>query len=248
MVDFVQKIFKNEIMYYVIVPIIIPLFGWVKSWHDINEKNKKIGYWKIKFRRGYSFHDIAIRTYMFMLINMMIMHLLRFVCSFWIEEILSYTIVGFVYVTINIVILNCILKQYKTKMELWTDKRLKKVLLITLCFILSIAFFERLLPEHQYFTKVAFYIGLIGWCFILFYCSDMIYILDKRYADIYINGTESVKFIYAGNMKKRGGWIYVYRYIDGYEEEIRIKESEIVRIDYYGEPLVDIQNYRTKKN
>ena len=87
-------------------------------------------------------------------------------------------------------------------------------------------------------------IALAGWVFVLFKYVDMIYILDKSCADIYVNGAESVKCIHAGSMRKNGGWIYVERYIGDYLEEIRIKESEIVRIDYYGEPLVTVQRLK----
>ena len=37
---------------------------------------------------------------------------------------------------------------------------------------------------------------------------------------------------------KHGDWIIVNRYINGLNEEIRIKEGDIVRIDYYGDPRI----------
>lgn len=247
MLEALQGILKNEIMYYVIVPIIIPLFSWIKNRFDAREKNIKMGYWKINPKRGYSFHDIALKTYVFMLINMLIMQLLRFASSFWIEEIYSYMIFGIIYVTLNIVIVICILKQAKTKIELLKDEGIKKVLLLILCFIYCIAFFERLLAEYKHIMESLFCIVLIGWWFVLFHYTDMVFILDKTYADIYVNGAEAIKFINAGSIRKKGGWIYAYRFVEGYEEEIRIKESEIVWIDYYGDPFIYIQNNKSKK-
>ncbi|MBD5520218.1 MAG: hypothetical protein HDR03_03180 [Lachnospiraceae bacterium] len=248
MLEIIHKILKNEIMYYVIVPIILPIFGWIKNWYDIKVKNKKMGYWKIKYRRGYSFYDIAIKTYIYMMINFFIMQLISYICSFWIDEKLSYISFGIIFVVINIIIMFYITKRPQTIIELWTNKRIKQMLLGILCFIFSIGFFMELVTKYQYALLIAYGVALIVWSILLFKCTDKVFILDKPYADIYVDGAETVKCIYAGSMKKNGGWIYVNRDVEGYDEEIRIKESEIVRIDYYGDPLVIIQNLRKKPN
>ena len=45
------KIFDSEIMYYVVIPIVIVLLGWVKNERDLKEKNKELGYWMLKCRK-----------------------------------------------------------------------------------------------------------------------------------------------------------------------------------------------------
>lgn len=205
MQEIIQKILKNEIMYYVVVPIILPIIGWIKSWYDIRIKNRKMGYWKLKYRRVTSFYDIAIKTYLYMLINLIVMAVIRLLCTFWIEE---RFILGFIF---------------------------------------SIGFVEMYLKKYQFTISAIYFLALIIWaCFLAKY-TDMVYILDKSRADIYVNGSEAVKCIYAGSMRKNGNWIYVVRYVGEYYEEIRIKESEIVRIDYYGEPDIIIQKFSLKK-
>lgn len=72
------------------------------------------------------------------------------------------------------------------------------------------------------------------------YC-DVVFILDNRYADIYVKGSERARFAEAGSIKKLGEWIIVNRYANGYDEEIRIKESDIVRIDYYGRQMLMVE-------
>lgn len=247
MQEIIQKILKNEIMYYVVVPIILPIIGWIKSWYDIRIKNRKMGYWKLKYRRATSFYDIAIKTYLYMLINLIVMAVIRLLCTFWIEERLTYIIGVLTCSIVNLVIVICFVKNPKTKIEFYTDGRKKQLLLFILGFIFSIGFVEMYLKKYQFTISAIYFLALIIWaCFLAKY-TDMVYILDKSCADIYVNGSEAVKCIYAGSMKKNGNWIYVVRYVGEYYEEIRIKESEIVRIDYYGEPDIIIQKLSLKR-
>lgn len=38
MKEFLLKILNSEIMYYVIIPIVVVILGWIKSGHDLKEK------------------------------------------------------------------------------------------------------------------------------------------------------------------------------------------------------------------
>lgn len=232
-----QKIFKNEIMYYVIVPISILIFEWINNWYEIKNKSKKMGYWKIRIRREPSFYTIMMNSYILMTVNLLIMVIIKYISSFWIDEILSFTIISIIYVIVNILIIVYIIKRPKTKIALLTERRTKQVLIGILWFIFSIIFFLEIIPKYKYIIEIIIGIVLIRWFIYLSKYINTIFILDKSYADVYINGTEAVKCVYAGSMRKKGGWIYVVRNVEGLEEEIRIKESEITRIDYYGDPI-----------
>ncbi len=243
MQEILQKTLENETMYYVIVPITLLILGWIKNWYDIKSKNKKMGYWKIQYRRGNSFYDIARKAYIYMMINLFIMQLLIVIISLWHKNGRLHIALGLIGIVINIIVTVVTLKHPKTKIELYTDGLNKQFLLMFLCIIFSTVFFVPLI-NYKNIALFVWGIALAGWVFLLFKYVDMIYILDKSCADIYVNGAESVKCIHAGSMRKNGGWIYVERYIGDYLEEIRIKESEIVRIDYYGEPLVTVQRLK----
>ena len=43
MENFLLIIFNNEVMYYVIVPIVVVLLGWLKNKNDLKVKNKELG-------------------------------------------------------------------------------------------------------------------------------------------------------------------------------------------------------------
>lgn len=241
MKEFLLKILNSEIMYYVIIPIVVVILGWIKSGHDLKEKNKELGYWMMKCRKSPTFLDLALKNYIMMTANLIVMSAVRFVLVFWKGTTFSYVISGSLYMGLNglFAFRNC--RSDKGKIELWKDGRRKKVLIITLCMIFGIPFFSELYGKYILAIEIIFAILLLTWAICLYNYCDVAFILDNRYADIYVKGSERAQFAEAGSIKKHGEWIIVNRYVNGYDEEIRIKESDIVRIDYYGGPLIMVE-------
>lgn len=101
--------------------------------------------------------------------------------------------------------------------------------------------------KYASIVEIIFGILLFVWVICLFNYCDIAFILDNRYADIYVKGSERAQFAEAGSIKKHGEWIIVNRYVNGYDEEIRIKESDIVRIDYYGGPMIMVERRKLFK-
>lgn len=241
MKEFLLKIFTSEIMYYVVVPIVVVLLGWIKSERDIKEKNKELGYWMMKCRKSFTFPDIALKIYKMMAINLMVMYIVRVMLYLWKGMIFSYIVSGILYFGINglLTFLNC--RSVKSKIEFWENGKAKGILVITLYFIYGIPFFFKLYGKYVAVVEIVFCVLLSAWVVFLFRFCDVVFILDNRYADIYVKGSESAQFAEAGSIKKYGEWIIVNRYVNGYDEEIRIKESDIVRIDYYGGPMIMVE-------
>lgn len=235
------RIFSSGIMYYVVVPIMLLLLGWIKSNNDLKEKNKELGYWMLKCRRLPTFPDFALRNYIMILVNLIVMLLVRRVISLKIGKTFSYIICGSLYFALNVLIILKNSRSIDVKMEFWKNGKEKKVLTIILYIIYAIPFFLELYGRYTAIIEIVFIILLLVWALWIFNYYDVIFILDNKYANIYVKGSEQAQVAEAGTIKKRGEWIYVNRYVNGYKEELRIKESEIVRIDYYGEPLIMVK-------
>lgn len=241
MKEILLKIFNSEIMYYVVIPIVVVLLGWIKNERDLKEKNKELGYWMLKCRKLITFPDIALKTYKMLATNLIVTFVVEAILCFWKGMIVSYIISGIWYFGINalVIFLNC--RSVNGKIEFWKNGKAKGVLAITLYFIYSIPFFLGLYGKYTSTVEIIFSILLLVWVLCLFNYCDVAFILDNRYADIYVKGSESAQFAEAGSIKKHGEWILVNRYVNGYAEEIRIKESDIVRIDYYGGPMIMVE-------
>lgn len=241
MKEFLLKIFNSEIMYYVVVPIVVVFLGWIKSERDLKEKNKELGYWMMKCRKLPTFPNIAFRIYKMMAINLVIMHIVRIILHLWKGMLFSHIVSGILYFSINalITLLNCM--SVKGKVEFWKSGKCKIVLTIALYSIYGIPFFLELYGKYTAIVEIVFGLLLFVWAVCLFRYCDIAFILDNRYADIYVKGSESAQFAEAGSIKKQGEWIIVNRYVNGYDEEIRIRESDIVRIDYYGGPMISVE-------
>ncbi len=241
MEGFLSKLLASDITYYVVVPIAVVLLGWIKSEHDLKEKNKELGYWMMECRRLLTFPDIAIKNYIMMGINMTIMFVVKSLVCLWKGMIFSYIISGSLYFGLNglVTFLNC--RSANSKVEFWKNGKTKRVLVIVLYLLYGIPFFSELYGKYILILVIIFGILLFAWGICLFNYCDVAFILDNKYADIYIKGSERAQFAEAGSIKKRGEWIIVNRYVNGYDEEIRIKESDIVRIDYYGGPMIMVE-------
>lgn len=247
MENFLFIIFNNEVMYYVIVPIVVVLLGWLKNKNDLKVKNKELGYWKIKCRREATFIDIVMQYYKAMLICMIITNVIKTVYDFMKMPKGMYIFLEILYLSVNALMAILILNSTTAKVELLKKGKEKIIFVFGLWFIFGIPLFTDIHSINNVVIKVVFIILLVGWMILLFNSCDTAFILDNRYADIYIKGCEQAQLAEAGSIMKRGDWIIVNRYIHGYEEEIRIKESDIVRIDYYGDPLIMVKKAKLFK-
>lgn len=81
-------------------------------------------------------------------------------------------------------------------------------------------------------VEISFYIIFSYLVYLRSKYSDTVFILDNRFA---------------GDIIKRGKWLYIYsidKHYDGKIKQLRIKESNVIRIDYYGEPIIIVEKYK----
>lgn len=239
--NIIQKILESNITVNILMPIIVLLLGWRKNESDLKRKNKEIGYWKIECRRIFTFTDTAMKMYEWFAINLVIMQIVRIVLFLWKGTGFSYFVSGSLYLMFNVFIIFIVCREAKVRIEFWSDGMKKKSLIAVLYVIYGVVFFMELFGKYEYIVEIVFIVSLISWIFFLFKDSDLVFILDNMYADIYVKGSEKAELAEAGSIKKQGEWIIVNRNINGYNEEIRIKESDIARIDYYGGPMIAVE-------
>lgn len=240
MIKIILRILKSETMYYVVIPLILVFLNWIKNEHDLKERNKKLGYWKLKYKKLYTFVDTAMKLYKYMAINFVIMQGIIIGVSVWKDDMFLYLFVWSIFLMVNALNIFLICRNDKVKIEFWTNGIEKKILIWALYVIFGLAFGVKLFGKFEQIAGLVIGGMLIAWVAFLFKYSDVAYILDNRFADIYVKGSNVAEFAETGSMNKQGEWIIVNRYINGFEEEIRIKESDIVRIDYYGGPRIEI--------
>lgn len=225
-----------EIICGIVVPIIVVLLQQYIAKRDIKNKNKELGYWLMKWKTDYGFVDSIFLLYIRLAIVFVFIYIVKGVfkiLNVWQNCFVLYGILYFIIGTI-IVCFTCM--NAKTKVEMWTDRKQKWKLVILLYLIYSIPLFY----ETSAIIIALFTVLLFGWACCVVECCDVAYIIDKSYADIYVKNSEAIKYIEAGNIKKQGEWIIVNKCVDEMIQEIRIRESDIARIDYYGEPIIRV--------
>lgn len=245
MKELIQQVLTSDVVYNVAVPIVLSILNWMKNGYDLSKKNKGMGYWKIKYKKGYSFVDIVMNIYRNLIFLLVIVMILRIYLVSLLGKMLAYIITGLLYIILLTVVAYCVFKNPKVKIELWNNGLIKKKLLVVLFILYIIVFFQEFLHGWM---ELLWSITLIGWIVLVFKNSDMIFILDKSYADIYVNRDVVAKGVIAGSMRRQGDWVFVDREVGGSFEEIRIREEEITRIDYYGNPAISIEPYFKKRS
>lgn len=245
MKELIRENLTSDVVYNVAVPIVLLILNWMKNGYDLSKKNRGMGCWKIRYKKGYSFMDIVMNIYKVLVFLLVVVMILRMCMVSLMEKMLAYIITGLIYIILLIVVAYCVSKNSKVKIELWNNGLVKKKLLIVLFILYIIVFFQEFLYG---WIELLWCITVIGWIVLVFKNSDMIFILDKSYADIYVNGNVVAEGVIAGSMRRQGDWVFVAREIEGSFEEVRIREEEITRIDYYGEPVISIEPYFKKRS
>ena len=229
-------------MFYVVVPVITVILQWIKNAYDIKAKNKELGYWVKKYRKLETFIIVIMRLYKKLAFVSLTALLIKIIGGIYIDKQSAYFGVGGIYGMICIIIISKEWKKPILQTEFLSNGNIKKLLIIALSIIYAVCFWVADIDnKYNWIYEIIFMIALIIWMFYLYKYGDVAFILDNRYADIYVQGCEKAEYAAAGTIKKKGEWIIVSRYINGYEEELRIKESDIVRIDYYGDPIIIVQ-------
>lgn len=247
MIETIQKIFKNDIMYYVIVPLAVSLLEWIKNGHDIRMKNKELGFWMKKYKIVTTFIDAVMKMYKRLTIIFVLSFIINKCISIWFGTFISHIVVNILYFSIGSIFVFMTWKESTIKAEFLTNGKQKKILILALYFIFGFICLIDVLEKYTFVWEGVFFIMLIVWLIFLVKYSDKAFVLEKPYADIYVKGSEMAEFTEARSITKQGEWIIARRYLHGFEEEIRIKESDIVRIDYYGEPLILVQKSKIFK-
>ena len=241
MKDLLVNIFDSNIMHFVIVPLVVVFLGWIKNKYDIKKKNKELGYWMMKCRKLDTFIDDVMKIYTWLIVNFYVVQIILLIIHLWNGLLFSFIISAILYLLFGTLICFIVYRKIKNKGEFFTNGKSKKELIVCLYIIYWIPFFIQLYDKYVWLVGFVFSILLFIWICMLFMYCDIVFILDNRYADIYVKGSEKAQFAEAGSLEKRGEWIIVNRCINERQEEIRIKESEIVRIDYYGGPMIFVE-------
>ena len=241
MVDIILTILNSNIMCFVVIPLLVVIMGWIKDKNGIKKKNKELGYWMVKYQRANTFIDDAMKIYKSLAVCFVFVQIILLILCLWKGKLFGFIISGIINCLFSALICIIICKKSTNIIEFWTNGKSKRELVLCLFIIYWIPFFIQLYDKYMWIVECTFLVLLIIWILMLYMYCDEVFILENKYADIYVIGIEKAQSVEAGGLEKRGEWIIVPRYINQRREEIRIKESDIVRIDYYGGPIISVE-------
>lgn len=228
----ISKVLDSSVTHYVFIPIIILVAGWIKNACDKKKENKKIGCWLKTYRKPRGFYNMMWRFYISLGVSLFFTVMVREICK---KESIPNIIFVAAYLAISAIIMLIIWKRPVMKSEFLSNGTAKKILIIALYIIYGV---YCIMGADCTIALILFAVGILLWGFFLYKYSDVTYVFENKYADIYIRGNDKIEAVSTMTIRKNGNWIIANRIINECKEEIRIREDDIVRVDYYGEPII----------
>lgn len=231
----ISKVLDSSVTHYVFIPILIFVAGWIKDACDKKKENKKIGCWLKTYRKPRGFYNMMWGFYKLLGVSFFCVLVVREILEMHNSKLISYIISDAIYLAISAIITRIIWKCPVMKSEFLSHGTAKKILTIALYVIYVMYCITSI---NTIIALILFTVGILLWRFFLCKYSDVTYIFENRYADIYIKGNDKIEAVSTMTIRKNGNWIIANRIINECKEEIRIREDDIVRVDYYGEPII----------
>lgn len=224
----------DNMIYYVIMPVFLLVMQWIKKWRDTKRKNKNSSLWKVNYRVRRPFWEVSL---IFIFVISLIILPFSILSELW-NNIYYKIFLQVLCFVIYIFIFKLMKKITIVRIEFLKCKAGKMFMLLVLGVImpLPITYSSRL-------DVISIWLPLVlGWCSLIYFGSDRIITYDMTYANIYICGEEPIKYVMVDDIEKHGSWISVAKYGKNGYQEIKIKENQIERIDYFGDPLLVVEN------
>lgn len=237
----------SDIITKVIFPVIVFIVQRWISKKDVNEKNKGLGWWKMSARREFGFVDIALSAYQYFVIVFVSVYVIKGMINIFTIWEISFIVWGILYLSIAALFVLYVSINVKVRVEMKADRNNKWKHIISLYLICSIPLFSKV-PLKFYILNILFFtLLLLCWVYCLFEYCDMAYIIDHKYADIYVREGEVVKCIETDSIQKKGEWVIGQKEGNVGKQEIRVRENDIVRMDYYGQSIIRIEKRKFLK-
>lgn len=231
--NYCQKILNSNVTYYIIVPFFLLFLEWIKNWYDINRKGIKYALGKHKNICPFFslYRNFSMGIYLIFCGLMFIYELIEIF-----EIKISHLEIYFL-CTMNILGIIYLIK--KLHEEIYQIELLKYKICKIISFILEELSFS--LPiiylNNQNIAYVWLTIQIVLLIMVNFF-SDHILIYRNRYVAIVIEGGEILKDIQIDKLYVRKRWLIIKEDTNKIIREHRIREEDVVRIDYYGEKYI----------
>lgn len=236
MKDVAYRFINNNITFYVVVPFLILVLGWIKNEYDrINQRtNIRVGEYRnvCPFLKLYNHFLTPIYSY-----DSLVM-VVYAIIECYLAKIQRQVKEIFYIVTciLGIIYLVVVAKNLKYRIELLKHRKCK-IIYFALTEIIQI------IPIAYYENNNLAYV----WCGIIIgmYClanifSDHIVIYYNRYVSLTLIDGKKLKDIRIDKINTKRKWLLIDTTKNDEIGEVRIKESSVVKIEYYGGEYIKV--------
>lgn len=234
----IEEILNSNITYYIVVPFFILFLGWIHNWHD--KKSQGVTIMKGKIRRKCPFFKVytdfvrKINAYMVCVLIaycfLLSLEVLHITVPMWIKILYFSMVCGF-----GVIDLIFEIKTVRCRIELLKHKVGKIIVLV----LTEVIYFMPIFMLNHADDKATLVWGITLCALVLLVpvFSDHILIYSNKYVSVTLNDGTEIKDIQIDKIKVKRKWMVINKIG---ENEIRIRESSVIRINYYGEEYIKV--------
>lgn len=233
----ISKMLNNNTTYYIIVPFLILILGWIYNWYD--KKSQDITIMKGKKKRECPFFrvyiDFAGKVYSCVVIVLNVgifftLEELHIEILMWMRMLCFSMVCG-----AGLIVLIFQIKFVRYRIELLKHK-VGKILFFVLTDVLYSMII--LIVDYEDYKPLLAWVIIISALFILVpIFSDNILIYSNKYVSVILNDGKEINDIQIDKIKIKRKWMIINK--TG-KNEIRIRDSSVVRSNYYGEEYMKV--------
>lgn len=239
----IEKILNSNITYYIVVPFFILILGWIYNWYDKKSQDITIIQGERKhicpFFRVYIQFVQVINQFcawgwslysILLLLQELHIAIPMFVIPMWMR-VLSFSMVC----GLGLIVLMLQKKSEECRIELLKHKVGKIIFLVLTDVIYSMII---VMVDCEDYKPLLAWLILISALYILVpIFSDNILIYSNKYVSVILNDGTEINDIQIDRIKIKRKWMIINK---TEKNEIRIRESSVVRSNYYGEEYMKV--------
>lgn len=210
-----------------------------KNKYSIRERKKEMNSWIKRGRRRKTFIDFLLREYISLFVLVILIQSVNIYSIYKTGQIISTEKTIDIYFVLGGIIILIIYILNRNSVELMQFRQKKIWMMLILYFVFCFGVITELNQLMIKLENLIVIFSLGGWMWFVFKYCDVVYIIDNRFADIYMQGGVIIKELETKTIHYRGGVIIAKRKVNSSYEEFRIKEGEITQIKYYGDIYID---------
>lgn len=234
--EIIYRCLNSNITFYIVVPLLLLVLGWIKDWYD-KKAQQGITTFERPREKCPFFEVYILFVYQLQVVFFIGLIFLITIEACGIKTAIQYRIIAFFRISfLGLICLKENLKKEKYRLEMLKNGKGK----IVYCVFTEIVCFMNIFICDKKFCPFILYGSMFIVGIFAYVCSDHIIIYDNKYLSLVLNNGDEIKDIQIDKIKSKKNTLIVDKSKDDEKRIVQIDKLFITRINYYGEEYMKV--------